>query len=73
MKPVKPSSKIFLLTVPRLYFCGSFVLFMSCDCHAFASRCARSDFSIIKLVFLVNDHSISHFEVFSCKSHSVFG
>ena len=34
----KPSSKIFLLTVPRRYFIyGSFVLFMSCVCHAFAS------------------------------------
>ena len=34
----KPSSKIVLLTVPRWYFfCGSFVLFMSCVCHAFAS------------------------------------
>ena len=34
----KLSSKIFLLTVPRRYFfCGSFVLFMSCVCHAFAS------------------------------------
>ena len=34
----KPSSKIFLLTVPRRYFiCGSFLLFMSCVCHAFAS------------------------------------
>ena len=33
----KPSSKIFLLTIPRRYFfCGSFVLFMSCVCHAFA-------------------------------------
>ena len=32
------SSKIFLLTVPRRYFfCGSFVLFMSCVCHAFTS------------------------------------
>ena len=29
---------MFLLTVPRGYFfCGSFVLFMSCVCHAFAS------------------------------------
>ena len=38
VKPFKPSSKIFLLTVPRGYFfCGSFVLFMFCDCHAFAS------------------------------------
>ena len=25
MKPVKPSSKIFVLTVPREYFSGSFV------------------------------------------------
>ena len=34
----KPSSKIFLLTVPRRYFfCGSFVLFLSCVCHTFAS------------------------------------
>ena len=34
----KPSSKIIFLTVPRRYFfCGSFVLFMSCVCHAFAS------------------------------------
>ena len=34
----KPSSKILLLFVPRRYFfCGSFVLFMSCVCHAFAS------------------------------------
>ena len=35
---VKPSSKISLLTVPRRYFfCGSFVLFMSCVYHAFTS------------------------------------
>ena len=34
----KPSSKIFLLTVPRRYFfCGLFLLCMSCVCHAFAS------------------------------------
>ena len=34
----KPFSKIFLLTVPmRYYFCGSFVLFMPCVYHAFAS------------------------------------
>ena len=33
----KPSSKIFLLAVPRRYFfCGSFVLFLSCVCYAFA-------------------------------------
>ena len=32
------SSKIFLLTVPRRYFfCGSFVLFISCICHTFLS------------------------------------
>ena len=38
VKPVKPSSKIFLLTVPRRYFfCGSFVLFVSCVSYAFAS------------------------------------
>ena len=39
-KRFKPSSKIFywpLLTVPRrCFFCGSFVWFMSCVCHAFA-------------------------------------
>ena len=35
---LKPSSKILLLTIPRQYFfCGSFVLFMSCVCHAFPS------------------------------------
>ena len=34
----KPFSKVFLLTVRRRYlFRGSFVLFMSCVCHAFAS------------------------------------
>ena len=34
----KLSSKIFLLTVPRrFFFCGSFMLFLSCVCHAFAS------------------------------------
>ena len=38
VKLVKPSSKIFLLTVPRQYFfCGSFVLFLLYVCHAFAS------------------------------------
>ena len=36
MKPLKPSSKIFLLTVPmRYFFCRSFGLIMSCVCHAF--------------------------------------
>ena len=34
----KPSSKIFLLNVPRPYFfCGSFVFLMSCVWYAFAS------------------------------------
>ena len=34
----KPSSKIFLLTVPRWYFfCESFALFMYCVCHAYES------------------------------------
>ena len=33
----KPSSKIFLLTVSRQYFfCGSFVIFVSCVCKFFA-------------------------------------
>ena len=33
-----PPSKVFLLTVPgRYFFCGSFVLVMSCVNHAFAS------------------------------------
>ena len=32
----KPSSKKILLTVPRQYFfCGSFMLFLSCVCYAF--------------------------------------
>ena len=32
----KTSSKIFLLTVPRrCFFCGSFMLFLSCFCYAF--------------------------------------
>ena len=31
-------SKVFLLTVPRRYlFCGSFLIFVSCDSHAYAS------------------------------------
>ena len=35
---LKPSSKIFLMTVSRRYFfSGSFMLFLSCVCHAFAS------------------------------------
>ena len=34
----KPSNKILLLTVPiRYFFGGSFVLFLYCVCHAFAS------------------------------------
>ena len=35
-KQIKASSKIFLLTVPRLcIFCGSFLIFMSCVSHTF--------------------------------------
>ena len=33
-------SKIFLLTVPRrCFFCGSFMLFLSCNCYAFVCVC----------------------------------
>ena len=36
----KPSSKIFLLTVPwRCFFCGPFMLFLSCFCYAFVCIC----------------------------------
>ena len=36
----KPSSKIFLLTIPRqCFFCGSFMLFLSCFCYAFTRVC----------------------------------
>ena len=36
----KPSSKIFLLTVPmRCFFCGSYMLFLSCFCYAFVHVC----------------------------------
>ena len=36
----KPSIKIFLLTVPgRYFFCGSFMLFLSCVCYAFVCAC----------------------------------
>ena len=36
----KPSSKIFLLTVPRLcFFCGSFMLFLSCFVLSCTSVC----------------------------------
>ena len=36
----KPSSKIFLLTVPRRYFfCGSFMIFLSCVCYVFVRVC----------------------------------
>ena len=47
----KPSSKIFLLTVPRLcFFCGSFMLFLSCFvmlscmsvCYCLAVTCWES-------------------------------
>ena len=40
MKLVKPSSQIFLLTVPRRYFfCGSFMFYLSCVCYAFVQVC----------------------------------
>ena len=36
----KPPSKILLLTLPRrCFFCGSFMLFLSCVCYAFACVC----------------------------------
>ena len=35
----KPSSKLFLLTVPRPFFCGSHMLFLSCFCYAFVRVC----------------------------------
>ena len=35
---ISPPVKVFLLTVPRqCIFCGSFLLFMFCVCHAFLS------------------------------------
>ena len=38
MKPVNVLQKSMLLTIPRRYFFfGSFLLFMSCVCHAFSS------------------------------------
>ena len=39
-KWLKPSSKIFLLTVSmRYFFCASFMLFLSCVCYAFVCVC----------------------------------
>ena len=36
----QPSSKIFLLTVPRRsFFCGSFMVFLSCFCYAVVRVC----------------------------------
>ena len=36
----KPLSNIFLLTIPRQdFFCGSFMLFISCVCYAFVRVC----------------------------------
>ena len=36
----KTSSKTFLLTVPRrCFFCGSFMLFLSCFCYVFVCVC----------------------------------
>ena len=40
LKRFKPSSKIFLLTVPRsCFFCGSFMFFLSWFCYAFVHVC----------------------------------
>ena len=37
---MKPSSKIFLVTVPRRYFfCGSFICVLSSACYAFVRVC----------------------------------
>ena len=67
----KPSSKIFLQTVPkRDFFYGSFVLFMSCVCHAFTpvhcclvvTRWERADLLAlvcdVKLCFLSLSHMV---------------
>ena len=36
----KPLNKIFLLISPRrCFFCGSFMLFLSCFCYAFVRVC----------------------------------
>ena len=65
-----PSSKMFLLTVPKRYFfCGSFVFFVSCVSYAFASvHCClvvtcwvRAD-----LLALVGDVYFIFFVTFPC-------
>ena len=65
----KPSSKIFLLTVPRwLFFCGSFVFFVSCVSHAFASvYCCLvvTCWERVDLLALVGD-VYCHFVIFPC-------
>ena len=40
LNQIRSSSKILLLTVQRqCFFCGSFMLFLSCVCYAFACVC----------------------------------
>ena len=57
----KPSSKIVLLTVlMRCFFCGSFMLFLSCVCYAFGhllswlsfvmSNCEVVTFPLVSMV-----------------------
>ena len=42
LKNIFDFSKIFLLTVPRRYFfCGSFMLFLSCVCYSFVCACGH--------------------------------
>ena len=37
---LSPQVKIFLLTIPRwCFFCGSFILFLSCICYVFVCLC----------------------------------
>ena len=52
--PPPTTSKIFLLTVPRRYFfCGSYVLFMPCVCHAFVSSLLPCDHLLKRAELLV--------------------
>ena len=57
----KPSSKTFLLTVPRRYFCcRSFVLIMSSVFHAFASvNCCLLLLFVMFIVIVLLSHLVS--------------